>query len=106
MDGGGLMKEEIGRIVVKTAGREASKKCVIVSVVDKNFVLVTGPKSLTGVKRRRVNVSHLAFTPHKIDIKENASDDEVLKKLEEAGLIDYMREYVRVHPKALPLTTS
>ncbi len=100
------MKEEIGRIVVKTAGREASRKCVIVSVVDKNFVLVTGPKSLTGVKRRKVNVSHLTFTPHKLDIKENAGDEEILRKLEEARLIDYMREPVKVHPKALPLTTT
>ncbi len=100
------MKEEIGRIVVKTVGREASRKCVIVSIMDKNFVVVTGPKSLTGVKRRRVNISHLAFTPYKIDIKENASDEEVLKKIEEARLLDYMRQHVKVHPKALPLSTA
>lgn len=100
------MKEEIGRIVVKTAGREASRKCVIVSIIDKNFVLVTGPKTLTGVRRRKVNISHVAFTPHKLDIEENESDEVVLKKLEEAGLLDYMRQPVRVHPKALPLTTT
>lgn len=100
------MKEEIGRIAVKTAGREASRKCVIVSVIDKNFVLVTGPKTLTGVRRRKVNVSHLAFTPHKINIEDNASDELVLKKLEEAGLLDYMRQPIRIHPKALPLPTT
>ncbi len=96
------MREEIGRIVVKVAGREASRKCVIVGVVDKNFVVVTGPKSLTGVRRRRVNIAHLAFTPHKIEISENASDEEVLKALEKAGLIEYMRERVEVKPTALP----
>ncbi|MEM1583691.1 MAG: 50S ribosomal protein L14e [Nitrososphaerota archaeon] len=100
------MKEEIGRIAVKTAGREASRKCVIVSIVDKNFVLVTGPKTLTGVRRRKVNISHLAFTPYKLEIEENASDDVVLKKIEEAGLLDYMRQHVRIHPKALPLSTT
>lgn len=100
------MKEEIGRIVVKTSGREASRKCVIVSIVDKNFVIVTGPKSLTGVKRRRLNISHLAFTPYKINIREGASDEEVLKALEEARLVEYMREYIRISPKALPLSTA
>ena len=96
------MKEEIGRIAVKTVGREASRKCVIVGIVDKNFVLVTGPKNLTGVRRRKVNISHLAFTPHKIVIKEEASDDEVLKAIEEAGLKEYMMKPVRISPTALP----
>jgi len=96
------MIEEVGRIAVKVAGREASRKCVIVDVIGKNFVLVTGPKSLTGVKRRRVNIAHLAFTPHKIKISKGASDVEVLYALEEAGLIDYMRRRVEVKPTALP----
>jgi len=95
------MIEEIGRIAVKVAGREAGKKCVIVDVIDKNFVLVTGPKELTGVRRRRANVAHLAFTPHKIEIQRNASDEEVMKALEKAGLIDYMRQKMEVQPKAI-----
>jgi len=99
---GDVMIEEVGRIAVKVAGREASRKCVIVDVIGKNFVLVTGPKSLTGVRRRRVNIAHLAFTPHKIKISRGASDKEVLKALEEAGLIDYMRKRVEVKPTALP----
>ncbi len=41
---------EVGRICVKTAGREIGKRCVIVDVIDKNYVLVTGPKSLSGVR--------------------------------------------------------
>lgn len=95
------MIEEIGRIAVKVSGREAGKKCVIVDVVDKNFVLVTGPKQLTGVKRRRANIRHLAFTPHKIDIRRGADDDEVMKALEAAGLIDYMKSEVKVELKPL-----
>jgi len=85
------MKELIGRICVKLAGRDAGRKCVVVDVVDKNMLLITGPKKLTRVRRRRVNVSHLAFTPHRIEIREGADDDEVLKKLVEAGLEEYMR---------------
>ncbi len=95
------MIEEIGRIAVKVAGREAGKKCVVVDIVDKNFVLITGPKQLTGVRRRRANIAHLAFTPHKIEIQKNASDEEVMAALEKAGLLDYMKEKAEVQPKAL-----
>jgi len=81
---------EIGRICVKTCGREAGRKCVIVDIIDKNFVLVTGPKSLTGVRRRRVNVRHIEPTEFKVDIRRGASDEEVLEALKSSGLIDRM----------------
>ena len=29
---------EVGRVCIKTAGREKGKKCVVVDVIDKNFV--------------------------------------------------------------------
>lgn len=90
------MLHEIGRIVVKKRGREAGLKCVIVDVLSDKMVLVTGPKSLTGVRRRRVNVAHLAFTPKKVQIPRSAGDEEVLRALEQANLLDYMREKVRV----------
>ena len=60
---------EIGRIVVKTAGREALRKAVVVDIIDKNYVLVTGPPKLSGIKRRRVNVGHLEPTKKKLEIK-------------------------------------
>jgi len=66
---------------VKTTGREADKKCVIVDVVDKNFVLVTGPRSASGVKRRRVNVNHLKLTEEIVKIKRGATDEEVAQAL-------------------------
>ncbi|QIW23247.1 50S ribosomal protein L14e [Sulfolobus sp. S-194] len=86
---------EIGRICVKTRGREAGKKCVIVDIIDENFVLVTGPKDVNKAKRRRVNILHLEPTDKKIDINKGASDDEVKKKLEEAGLIEFMKQDVK-----------
>jgi large subunit ribosomal protein L14e len=72
---------EVGRVCVKTTGREADKKCVIVDVVDKNFVLVTGPRSASGVKRRRVNVNHLKLTEEIVKIKRGATDEEVAQAL-------------------------
>lgn len=77
---------EVGRVCIKTAGREAGKKCVVVRVIDKNFVEITGPKELTGVRRRRVNVKHLLPLPLKIDIPEGAGDDEVLEALKTTEL--------------------
>ena len=72
---------EVGRVCVKTTGREAEKKCVIVDIIDKNFVLVTGPKSTSDVKRRRVNVNHLKLTEEIIKIKRGATDEEVAQVL-------------------------
>ncbi len=88
----------IGSICVKTRGREAGKKCVVVDIIDENFVIVTGPKSLTGVKRRKANINHLEATPLKIEIKKNASDEEVLKALEAAKLIDEMKTPIKIAP--------
>ena len=76
---------EVGRICVKTRGREAGKLCVIVDVIDKNFVLVTGPKEITGVRRRRANINHLKPTEKKVKIRRGASDEEVIKALKESG---------------------
>jgi large subunit ribosomal protein L14e len=73
---------EVGSVCVKKMGREKGRKCVVVDVVDKNYVLVTGPKSLTGVKRRRVNVKHLDPTGETVKIKKGALDEEVQKALE------------------------
>ena len=72
---------DVGRVCVKLAGREAGRRCVIVDVIDRNHVLVTGPEELTGVRRRRVNMSHLRPLDESIDISRNASDEEILKIL-------------------------
>jgi len=81
---------EVGRVCVKMAGRESGKKCIIVDVMDKSFVMVTGPKKVTGVKRRRVNINHVAPTDYTVQIKRGASDDEVTQMLEAAGKLEDM----------------
>ncbi|GAA5818282.1 MAG: 50S ribosomal protein L14e [Methanobrevibacter sp. CfCl-M3] len=64
---------EIGRVCVKTAGREAGEKCVILDVVDKSFVEVVG----TSVKNRRCNINHLEPTHKTLEV----SDDlEIVKR--------------------------
>lgn len=84
---------EIGRVCIKVAGRETGKYCVVLKKItdektkSKSFVLVTGPKLLTGVKRRQCNVEHLEPTQYTLEIKEDASEEEVLAAFEKAGLI-------------------
>ena len=86
---------EVGRICLKIAGREAGRKCVIVDIIDDKFVLVTGPKSLTGIKRRRVNIKHIEPLEKKIDIEKGASDEKVLEAIKNAGLEEFMKERVK-----------
>jgi large subunit ribosomal protein L14e len=68
---------DVGRICVKLKGREAGNRCVIVDVVDRNYVIVTGPPEVTGVRRRRVNMSHLQPLDEVVEISKNASDEEI-----------------------------
>ncbi|MEM0037716.1 MAG: 50S ribosomal protein L14e [Zestosphaera sp.] len=97
---------EVGRVCVKIRGREAGRKCVIVDIIDENFVYVTGPKSLSGVKRRKTNVNHIEPTDKKVDISKGASDEEVLQALKSNGLEDFMKEKVRVSAKELLYTKT
>lgn len=90
---------EIGRICVKTYGREAGKKCVIVDVVDKNFVLVTGPKSVNKLKRRKANVNHIEPTQDKIEIKRGATDEEIVEALKSVGKLEDMAKTVQISLK-------
>ena len=65
---------EVGRVCLKTAGREAGEKCVILEVIDENFVEVVG----VSVKNRRCNIRHLEPMDETIDIK--SDDVEEIKK--------------------------
>jgi len=86
---------EIGRICVKVSGREAGRKCVIADIIDKNFVLITGPKKVTGVKRRRVNINHLEPLFERIDIKRGAADEDIIEALKDKGLIESIAKPIK-----------
>ena len=79
---------DVGRVCKKLSGREAGRYCVIIGDVDENYIQITGPKDVTGVKRRSCNILHVEPTPDKIDIKKGATDQEVKKALESAGLLE------------------
>jgi len=83
---------EIGRLCMKQKGRETGRKCVIIDIMDKSFVLITGPKKVTGVKRRRANVGHLQPLGEKIDVSRGASDEEIASILKSAGKLGKMAQ--------------
>ena len=72
---------EVGRVCVKTSGRDTGKRCVVIDLMDKNFALVTGPKAVSGVRRRRVNVNHLKPLEEKIAIEKGATDEQIAELL-------------------------
>ena len=59
---------EVGRVCVKTAGREAGEKCAIVEIIDENYVEVIGE----AVNNRRCNIAHLEPTEETIDVSGDA----------------------------------
>lgn len=75
------MAVEIGRLCVKLAGRDAGRECLIVKVLDDSFVMIDG-----NTRRRKCNIAHLEILSQKVDIKENASHDDVTKALEKLGI--------------------
>jgi len=66
---------EVGRICVKTAGRDAGMKCVVVEILDKNFVMIDGQ-----TRRRKCNILHLEPLDETIKIKPKASRDEIAEE--------------------------
>ncbi len=75
---------EPGRVCIKTAGREAGKYCVVLEVVDKNFVIVQGPK----VRKRRCNIAHLEPLPEKIDLKSAEDINRIILEKFGEGVIE------------------
>ncbi|MBC8444314.1 50S ribosomal protein L14e [Candidatus Woesearchaeota archaeon] len=66
---------EIGRLCVKIAGRDAGKKCVIVDILDSNYVLIDGE-----TRRRKCNLTHLEPLNQIIKIKKKASNVDIIKE--------------------------
>ncbi len=72
---------EVGRLCIKTAGRNAKVYCLVVDRIDENFVMVDG-----NLKRKRCNVRHLEPLPQVLDIKKGASTAEVHKAMQAAKI--------------------
>ena len=73
-----MCSSDLGRVCVKIAGREAGEKCVIVEIIDDNYVEVVG----STIKNRKCNLKHLEPVDQIIEVK--ADDVEAVKKELEA----------------------
>jgi len=72
---------DVGRVCVKIAGRDAGRKCVIVDIVDANFVIVDGQ-----TRRRKCNVRHLEPLDLVVKLAKAASHSVVASELKNAGI--------------------
>lgn len=86
---------ETGRICVKVAGREAGSYCVIVEKMKDNYVVITGPKELSGIRRRSCNVRHLEPLETILSVSSGAGDSVVEKAIAEAGLTEQFQKKIR-----------
>ena len=80
---------EVGRLAVKTSGRDAGKQAVVVDILDDNNVLIDG-----ATRRRKCNVNHLFLLNKKLDIKKNASHEDIEKEFKKIKL-----EVLKTKPK-------
>ncbi|MFX1296940.1 MAG: 50S ribosomal protein L14e [Promethearchaeota archaeon] len=83
---------DIGRICIKTMGREAGHHCVIVDIIDKNYLLIDGLK----VRRRRVNYNHIEPIAEIMEIKKGASHEQVEAAIKKAKLNKKMNEIISI----------
>lgn len=72
---------DIGRLCMKLAGRDAKQFCVVIDVLDDNFVMIDGQ-----TRRKRCNVLHLEPLSREFKLKKNASHQEIVKAFEDAGI--------------------
>lgn len=79
---------EVGRVCRKLAGRERGFYCVIAEKLDDSFVIVSGPKSVTRVRRRKCNIAHLDLLPEKLEIPDKADDPTIEKAWKASDLLE------------------
>jgi large subunit ribosomal protein L14e len=73
-------------------GREAGHYCVIVDIIDKNYLLIDGLK----IRRRRVNYRHIEPLTDSIDIKKGAKHEDVEAAIKKAKLEKKMKEIISI----------
>ncbi len=72
---------KVGDICLKIAGRDAGLVGVVIKIEDNGYLLLDGQ-----VRRRSVNPLHVEPLGKKVNIKENASHEEVVEALKKIGI--------------------
>lgn len=84
---------DVGRVCMKTAGRDAGKIVAVVDKIDDNFVMIDG-----NVKRKRCNIAHLEPLQEVIKIKKGASTEDVKAEFKRLKMLKE-KEKVKRKPK-------
>ena len=79
----------VGRLCIKIAGRNSGSYCVVVDVIDNNFVLIDG-----NVKRKKCNLKHLEPMDMVLKIKKGASTSSVHEAMKNVKI-----DVVKTKPK-------
>jgi len=72
---------EVGRLIVKLAGRDAGLRGIIVDILDEQHVLIDGQ-----VRRRKCNILHVEPLDKVVKISKKASHEDVVKVLKKEGI--------------------
>jgi len=72
---------KIGRLCLKIAGRDAGLKCIVVEVIDSNYVLIDGQ-----TRRRKCNIIHLEPLDKVLKVKKGLVHNDVVKELKKEGI--------------------
>ncbi len=91
---------EIGRLILKTSGRDAGKYGLIIDVIDENYVMIDGQ-----VRRKKVNIKHIEPLLPVLKINKNASHEEVVSALERIGVSVEPRKSREKKPKPVKKRT-
>lgn len=86
---------EVGRLVLKVAGRDAGRKGVVVEQFDDGHVLIDG-----GVRRRKVKVRHLEPLEQVLEITKGASHEKIAQEFEKIQLPVWNTKPKLVSPRA------
>ena len=88
---------EIGSLCMKTMGRDAGKRCIVVQHLEEPYVLIDGE-----TRRRKANKSHLEPLGKTLDIKDKASRKDVIVAFETLNitLIDTKKREKTTKPKS------
>jgi large subunit ribosomal protein L14e len=81
---------EIGRLIIKIAGRDAGTVGVVINKIDDNTVLIDG-----NMRRKKCNIKHLEPLKDILEIKKDASTADVHKLMSAAGVKVVERKKVK-----------
>lgn len=92
---------EVGRLCMKIAGRDANNTCVVVDLLENNYVLIDGE-----TRRKKCNIKHLEPMNKVVNIKKGASREDVKKAFTDLGLGFFEPKSKTAEPRPKPVRSK